>query len=678
MLQVCDLLADRQCSNWITRLRNKVSTYLWEEGSETEESICALLYLPAHLQHAMFSTMPESSELSKVWKKLPYALHTALLTSQVSLSGHLELTFSSMDPLPLASLHVSKLHLPRPGLVSLSLTATATPCSPYVPPTSMARFAVSIVSHTTLTCLHLHSFGLRDSGAVVLSQQLTALTRLRELWIMKDVFYGPGLIALGDAVRFLSNLEELAVSEIHVPHSETGATSTARAACEQFMQALSTAPKLRKLYIDASRLPCSASAVHGGFKELEHLCIRALCCENPCHDFLLGLTHLTHLALVQEDDFAVLDSFERHQILYLLELASQIESLVSLTLDVHLDDGVEAEYSEVTAGMRDCLGSLPNLKSLTMLNSNWCVDLSDADSVGLAVRGAKQWDWMANGAPLPIETMVLRDVYTGLSSNGCDCVIKHLKNLTGLRSLTLDLFSEDISLGRLNISSLTHLCIRQVEDIRPGDELAVRCEAFSKSFQSMSMLQRLELSNLYYDDFGDLFTHVSSLVALKSLKLSHYCPAAGPVNEAGSEGQSHVERQFRLGGPAVAIACDYMTNLGMLEDLHMAFRFTLPDLGRLADLICGGLSRLSKLFLTYDSSVVSDLSGPQAQLVKVDPVVVAGVELYHKSGRELPKGLADVLVRLRGAVKETQLVQFGQQCESSSRHRKRGTLWALP
>lgn len=139
----------------------------------------------------------------------PYALHSAIISSHVSLGGMLALTLPPSDPMPLAALHSSRLHLSSPGLLSLHLSHSTSdlassadePRPAGVP--SVALFANAISCHTTLTILTLEGLRMQDHGVLEFFPHLSQLSNLYELHVLEDRFFGPGLVACAEAVRGL-------------------------------------------------------------------------------------------------------------------------------------------------------------------------------------------------------------------------------------------------------------------------------------------------------------------------------------------------------------------------------------------------------------------------------------------------------------------------------------------
>lgn len=255
-------------------------------------------YAPQTYTRAVFAEMiqiiPDDDDivppchLHSLLQRMPHALHSAILSRQVSIYGKLDLLLSPSDPLPLAAMHSSRLHLTAPGLLTLRVCTLGAASG--VP--SVAMFANAIASHTSLTHLRLSRLKLQDHGALELFPQLAQMSQLCCLHILQDLFFGPVLSACAEAVRDLPELTECSISEIHVPHSETGAISTARASCQSLMRALESAAKLQELLLEASILPCSPSVILGGFLQLQQLKLLVFDCKNPCHECLPAFSHV--------------------------------------------------------------------------------------------------------------------------------------------------------------------------------------------------------------------------------------------------------------------------------------------------------------------------------------------------------------------------------------------------
>lgn len=127
--QVSDVLSDTNFTLWLAALAKRLQSFEWDSGATSVATLCAILALPSHLQRDIFAQMlpdevdgidaSHSSRLEELMDRLPHALHSTVLSSQVTVEGRLDIELPEHNPLPLAAMHSTKLHLASPGLVTV-------------------------------------------------------------------------------------------------------------------------------------------------------------------------------------------------------------------------------------------------------------------------------------------------------------------------------------------------------------------------------------------------------------------------------------------------------------------------------------------------------------------------------------------------------------------------------
>lgn len=660
-MQAADLLADTRFNSWLSLLTSKVASANWTDEKESEDTICALLHLPPHIQRALFAGL--AGNLEQHLEEMPYPLHSALISSHVSIEGHLSLKVKCENPLPIASLHSGKLHLPAPGLVGLDIKAST---SSDTGASSVALHAASIGSHASLTSLSLDRLSLLDRGVELISQHLASLSQLQRLHITNDRFYSNCLTSLAQAIRSMPDLLSFGICSIHVPLSETVANSSSRRACEHFMQALSAAPQLSSLVIGASRLPCAPSVIQGGFQCLRDLHLSVSVCKPLCFEFVPALGHLTSITLslgasLPPSMLGSDDASQDEAGWCLPGLLGQVPCSDLLELCIQLPGEVKCrrKISQVASMLAGAVGALPKLRCLTLGGcGNFCI--------------VRECDW--GMIPTGINTLVLK---------GLDCDIKEpvhamsprlfqadaVSSVTSLRSLTLS-FSvySNCSIYYLPvILHLTQLCIKKDFQINNAEESREICctapfgdSTVTDSLAALSSLQRLEMADMVFFYPSRMFRGLTGLEALTLLHISYDRHKGMSCDDSWFETEEAYYDEYAGAGVVsdtdMDDICRYLADMPRLQDLQLECCFVQRQIQQLADTICDDMPQLCKLALTYDESVAKESEGASSL---VSSSGTHGHCLKPLGPQPLPRCLVGALQSLRECVNEVELSQFG-------------------
>lgn len=193
LLQVADLLADRDSDRWTSSLASRVISNGWDDRTASDAMMASLLSLPSHVLSRVISLCIASEGSEAVFAILPPPLQDIAISCAAS-DGDLHVPQAADT---LFFLHLAKAIIPGAGLLSIVVPQFRT--GPTL--ATAAMLARALCAHPSLTSLDLSDGYMRvkEFHTLTAALQITSLPALQIVRISVQANSGD----LSDVVEFL-------------------------------------------------------------------------------------------------------------------------------------------------------------------------------------------------------------------------------------------------------------------------------------------------------------------------------------------------------------------------------------------------------------------------------------------------------------------------------------------